>query len=163
MLLELPIVTFADLAALGLEVKVYCRSCHRSTRFDPVDPRLRDRRFVGARFRCTTVRRLWNASPPQPCGGTGHVHIAPAADRLIRPGQSVLHAEIHCPRCVPTWQIDQAPRHEAPWQEMFDRGARIRCPACRWSLTTIWHGHSGMPFTDSFQATLADALTSAGR
>ena len=40
MLVALPVRTFGDVAALGLNVAVHCPRCHRVTRIDPADIRL---------------------------------------------------------------------------------------------------------------------------
>ena len=52
-LVPLPVATFADLAAAGLEVQVWCLRCHTPRKVEIPADRL-SRRFAGARFRCQT-------------------------------------------------------------------------------------------------------------
>jgi hypothetical protein len=66
----LPIRTFGDIAALGLEVHVYCTSCHSWRRVDLQAERLRSRCVAGARFTCQATR--FDGST---CGGFGHPSI----------------------------------------------------------------------------------------
>jgi hypothetical protein len=151
MLHALPFTTFDELAALGLEVEIRCPSCYRVTKIDPADERLRDRPFTVTRFRCAGMRDYGFAHPRRPCEGLGHVHIRPPDATRIRPGQAIPWCSIACPRCVPYWEIDQAPRDQPPWQAIWAQpGARLACPTCRSVLTTVWHGGDGIPFTDGY-------------
>ena len=43
---------FSDLPALGVEVKVTCQKCGNQSIVDGTDPRIRNHRVVGARYRC---------------------------------------------------------------------------------------------------------------
>ena len=50
----LPFETFGEAAAFDLEVEVSCQ-CGRRVVIDGMAPAFRDRRIMGARFRCTTI------------------------------------------------------------------------------------------------------------
>ena len=73
----LPISTFGDVAVYGLQLEVYCQTCHEVTIFDATAPALRSRRLMGARFRCRKIRRaLWNDEWVV-CEGFGRPTIGP--------------------------------------------------------------------------------------
>jgi Zn finger protein HypA/HybF involved in hydrogenase expression len=148
-----PFRTFDEIAALGLEVHVYCPSCHRQT--GPIDlghDRLRGRAFSATRFVCSNNRTYGTAHPPRACGCLGYVMIKPGARDLIPPGRSIPWCSIECPRCVPYWEVSQAARHLPPWNRIWTRpGVRVACPACGSPLTTVWHGADGVPFTPGFR------------
>jgi hypothetical protein len=50
----LPFKRFGEAATFDLEVEVSCR-CGRRVVIDGMAPAFRDRRIMGARFRCTTI------------------------------------------------------------------------------------------------------------
>src|SRR5882757_3762077 len=102
MLHPLPFITFAELAALGLEAHVYCPSCYTTRRVDPSADQLRDRCFAGTRFRCTHVR--WNG---ETCSGLGQITIRPA--ELLPVGGGADLAFLWCDRCLPRWEINHIP------------------------------------------------------
>lgn len=52
MLLAPPFTIFDQIAALGLEVEIYCHQCHHRAKADPAGALLRGKRFVDVRFRC---------------------------------------------------------------------------------------------------------------
>jgi hypothetical protein len=151
MLHALPFTTFREIAVLGFGVEIHCPSCYRVTKIDPADQRLRDRPFAVTRFRCTGMRDLGSAHPLRPCQQLGHIHVTPPDAERIRPGRSIPWCSIACHRCVPVWQIDQAPKHLPPWNVILAKsGARLACPTCRSVLNTTWHGGDGIPFTDGY-------------
>jgi hypothetical protein len=82
----LPVVTFADLAAFGLEVHVWCPRCHTMRRATIPAEKLRTR-FAGAAFRCH-------------CGAPGYPSFRQARtgpkDRATR--SWICTARIACPR-----------------------------------------------------------------
>jgi hypothetical protein len=145
-----PFRTFDEIAALGLEVSVYCSSCYRERGpIDLTDARLRGKPFAGTRFVCSSIRRYGSAAPPRACGTLGHLIIRPPARDRIPPGRSIPWCSISCPRCVPCWEVNQAAKHLPPWDKIWtEPGVRLACPACRSTLTTSWQGGDGIPYTD---------------
>jgi ribosomal protein S27E len=138
--------TFGELAAHGLEVEVRCPGCYRVAKIDRADDRLHDRPFAGARFNCTGMRDFGSAHLPRPSLQLGHIHIRQPDTTRIRPDQAIPWCSIACPRCVPCWEIDQAPRDQPPWQAIWAHpGARLACPTCRSVLTRSWSGGDGIP------------------
>jgi hypothetical protein len=65
----LPFTTFGEAAAFDFEVEVRCR-CRRCVRIDGAAEAFRDRRIMGARFRCTTI--LPHGAP---CTGEPSIYI----------------------------------------------------------------------------------------
>jgi hypothetical protein len=108
----LPITTFGEIAALGLEAEVHCSSCYRQTKVDMADRRLNDRVFAAAPFRCSGMRDRGFAVPLQPCGAPGFVYIKPAV--LLPVGGEVTLIFLSCPRCVPPWFIEHMPADRPP-------------------------------------------------
>jgi hypothetical protein len=153
-MLALPFTTFDQVAALGLEVEIYCRRCHHQAKADPASPQLRGKRFVDVRFRCHQTVKLWTAEPARRCDSLGCLTIKPPADKAIRPGQSILHAYVGCGTCVPGWSIAQARRDDPLWKPIWDKEGprnRIGCPGCGHKLITHWSGHDGIPYTDGWK------------
>jgi hypothetical protein len=72
-LVPLPVSTFGEIAALGLEVHVWCLRCKRARPLPLNLPGLHVRPFAGARFRCT--RTLWDGAI---CNAGGYPTIRPA-------------------------------------------------------------------------------------
>ena len=144
-----PFRTFDQIAALGLEVAVYCASCHRHV--GPID--LADARLKGWPF----SRRALRLQPDPPAFrrrtrralcSLGALYIRPRPGDRIPPQAAVPWCSIACPRCVPYWEVEQAARHLPPWdQALQGAGGRLACPACRSPLATVWlgccrfHGH----------------------
>ena len=153
MLRAFPFRTFDEIAELGLEVSVYCPSCYRDRGpIDLTDERLRGRLFAGTRFVCSAMRSYGSAVAPRACGSLGHIIIRPPARDRVRAGQSIPWCSISCPRCVPTWEVNQAAKHLPPWDKIWtERGVQLACPACRSALTTSWQGGDGIPFTDGYR------------
>ena len=124
MLRALPFSTFGEIAALGLEVDVYCARCRAFRRLDLCNERLCHRCFAGAPFRC------WR------CGGPGFPKVRPA--ELMPVGGAVTLAYLFCRRCA--WEIDQAQLDRPPWSVSdLKSGDRFRCPGC--SGRVDWHIH----------------------
>lgn len=148
-----PFRTFDDIAAAGYSVDVLCSSCHRTVGpIDLTDARLIGRPFTAVRFTCSAEVRRWTAEPARICGCLGHLLIKPPSQDVISPRRSLPFCIIACPRCVPYWQVNQAPKHLAPWNRIFTfPGVRLACPACRSPLTTSWSGGEGIPFTDGYR------------
>jgi hypothetical protein len=121
-LVPLPLSTFSDVAALGLELHVWCPGC-KATR--PVDVKaLHARRFPGSRFRCAR------------CDSPGRPKVRPAvllpvggADRLAFPW---------CNAC--NWEAGHLPIDQEPWNVVNRApGDRFACPGCRRAVQ--WHIH----------------------
>src|SRR5262245_37687761 len=88
MLRAFPFRTFDEIAALDLEVEIYCPSCYRYVgRIDLTDARLRGRLFASARFVCGRVHRIYDAS--RVCGCLGHVVVRPRPADFIPPARSI--------------------------------------------------------------------------
>lgn len=68
-LVALPTRTFADVAAIGCGLRVYCPACYRQSEADLLSDILRDRPFFSTRFRCRGVPH----TTKQPCQSLGHV------------------------------------------------------------------------------------------
>jgi hypothetical protein len=145
MLRTFPFRTFDDIAALGLEVHIYCPSCYRYVGpIDLGDKRLRGRSFIGARFTCQQALRIYNDAR-QVCGCLGHVIVRPRPADFIPPNKSTPWCSISCPRCVPTWEVSQAARHLHSWNGIWtEPGVRLACSVCRSVLTTSWSGLEGV-------------------
>ena len=106
------------------------------------------------RWPCSTVRQIWTAHPPQPCGGLGKLYIRPPKEIEVLPGEVGPYSSLNCPRCIPNWEITQARRDIEPWKSMWDRERRgVACPRCRGRLATSWSGEAGRPFTQSYGET----------
>jgi hypothetical protein len=73
MLRPLPFTTFGEMAALGLNAKVYCPSCYEHRPINPTAEHLRVRCFATTRFRCTKIRYTGNV-----CCCAGSVAIEPS-------------------------------------------------------------------------------------
>jgi len=58
-LVPLAVSTFGEIAALGLEIHVWCQRCKQQRLVPLNSPSLYARVFAGSRFRCT--RTLWDA------------------------------------------------------------------------------------------------------
>jgi hypothetical protein len=153
MLRAFPIWTFDEIAALQLEVEIYCPACYRYVGpIDLADRRLHGKPFAGTRFRCTRVRQPYSALPPTVCGCLGHVVVRPRPTDFIPPAKSIPWCSISCPRCVPGWEISQAAPHLPPWRGLVGKpGVRMTCPACRSQLTTSWSGGDGIPHPDGYE------------
>jgi phage FluMu protein Com len=153
MLRAFPFRTFDEIAELGLEVHVYCPRCYRYVGpIDLSDERLRGRPFTSARFVCGQTHRIYDASPLRVCGCLGQIIVRVRPADVIPPGKSVPWCEVSCPRCVPYWSVSQAAKHLPPWNRIWTQpDVRVACPACRSTLTTVWHGGDGVPFTDSYR------------
>jgi hypothetical protein len=153
-LLSLPYTTFDEVRARGLEVVVYCSACRRKAAIDLDDPRLAGKSFAaGVRFTCSAVVQRWTADLPVICGSAASLHVRPPPARRLKPSQAILHCAISCPRCRPSWTIDEARRDDPVWKPMFERPRRhgFRCPACHAGLHLRWHGWDGEPFTDGYR------------
>jgi hypothetical protein len=124
-LVPLPVSTFGETAALGLEVHVWCFHCKRARPIPLNSPALYARIFAGARFRCT--RTLWDGSV---CNAGGHLTIRPST--LLPAGQDVGMADISCGRCVPPWRALQIDPKREPWR--VAPGQALACPGCRQRL-----------------------------
>ena len=120
-LVTLPVTTFADIAAVGLELWVWCMRCKQDRRVE-IAAALAARPFAGARFRCTRV--LWDGSV---CGAGGCPTIRPA--NLLPTGQDAGAADLYCDRCVPPWRALQVDAQGPPWK--LGPGQAFRCPGCR--------------------------------
>ena len=133
MLRAFPFRIFDEIAELGLEVSVYCPSCYRERGpIDLNDERLSGRAFTGTRFVCSAMRSCGSAVPPRTCGSLGHIIIRPPARDRVRAGQSIPWCSISCPRCVLTWEVNQAAKHLPPWNRIWTRPCvQLACPACR--------------------------------
>ncbi len=131
-----PIVTFADMEGLGLQLQVWCLGCKRYAEVD-LSGSLAHRLFAGARFRC---RR---------CGSVGAPSLAPV--ERLPPGSAVLHADVFCQRCVPSWEVREVRFDKPPWSALDVRRQRYACPGCGALVDWIWYGRSGMPFTNAFR------------
>jgi hypothetical protein len=151
MLRVFPFRTFDEIAALGLQVEIYCGGCYRYVGpINLADPRLHGRLFVSTRFVCSRTRRIYNES--RVCGCLGHIVVRPRPADFIPPARSIPWCSISCPRCVPTWEISQAAKHLPPWNAIWtDPDIRLAWPACRSPLTTSWSGGEGIPHTDGYQ------------
>lgn len=163
MLRPFPLRTFDEIAALGLEVEVYCASCYRHVGpIDLTDVRLKGRCFAGARFVCSRIRRRFDATPAERCGSLGALYIRPRPGDRIPPRAARPWCSIACPRCVPYWEVEQAARHLPPWDQAL-KGADVRlaCPACRSALTTAWSGLEGVPHTDGYRCPIPPPSTPA--
>jgi hypothetical protein len=114
----LPFSTFGEIAALGLEVHVWCMRC-KSTRRVDITPAMHARHFAGARFRCERV--MWDG---QVCGSFG----ARSIRRPERLPTGTVCADLCCGQCVPPWEILDVDHRSAPWA--LPTGDRFRCPSC---------------------------------
>jgi hypothetical protein len=171
-LLALPFETFGEAAAFDLEVEVRCR-CRRCVRIDGAADAFRDRRIMGARFRCTTILPDGVA-----CAGSPEIYIGKrgrwsmnmgehsramrarqaASPIVVRPktfGEMVARGEVahlYCGDCIPGYTISSVLFDEAPWDRFLASPvARFRCPACRKGLTMHLHHEPGTPGTERFQ------------
>ena len=120
-LVSLPVRTFGDVPALGLELWVWCTRCKLNKRLD-IGPELAGRPFAGARFRCQRV--LWDGSI---CGAGGYATIRPP--HLLPTDEDIGTADLYCDRCVPPWQALQLDARQPPWK--LEAGQAFRCPGCR--------------------------------
>src|SRR5258707_3940457 len=84
----LPLRTFGDIVAHGLEVQVSGRQ---------------GQRFAGARFRCR-------------CGGFGCPSIRPPVPVQFAPGDMI--ADLYCGGCVPPWEIRDVRLDPPPWSTL---------------------------------------------
>ena len=133
MLHPLPFSTFGQIAALGLEVGVYCPGCFAERRIDPASEALRDRCFATIRFRCSRSR--WNGLT---CNAAGSVTIRPR--ELLKVGDPITLTFLFCNDCVPPWDIKRVQLDKPPWLiEGWKTGDRFQCPGCRGPVS--WHIH----------------------
>ena len=142
---SLPLTTFGDIAALGLEARAWCSSCKSWGRVDASDPRWAGRRFAGARLRCQ--KRRYDGVP---CGGFGHLSIVPA--ERINPASAIERVHLACGRCVPSWEILDVRLDLPPWSAItLGKGDRFCCPGCRGVV--MWHaqGGSSTPFSEGYR------------
>ena len=100
-LVPLAVSTFGEIAALELEVHVWCQRCKQQRPVPLNSPALYARVFAGSRFRCT--RTLWDGKV---CNGAGHPTIRPAT--LLPTDQDTGLADIYCDRCVPPWRAGRS-------------------------------------------------------
>jgi hypothetical protein len=124
-LVPLPVSTFGEIRALGLEAHVWCMRCKLDRPIALNSPTLYARAFAGARFRCT--RTLWDGAT---CNAGGYLTIRPPT--LLRAGQDVGMADIYCDRCVPPWRALQIDPKREPWR--VRPGQALACPGCRQRL-----------------------------
>jgi len=124
-LVPLAVATFGDVAALGLEVHVWCTRCKQSRPLPLNSPVLYARVLAGSRFRCT--RTLWGGSI---CNAGGIPTIRPAT--LLPTDQDAALADIYCDRCVPPWRGLQVDPKREPWRTK--PGHVLACPGCRQRL-----------------------------
>ena len=108
-LVPLPVSTFGEIAAQGLEVHVWCLRCKRARPVPLNSPALYARIFACARFRCT--RTLWDDSI---CNAGGVPTIRPPT--LLPTDQDAGMADIYCERCVPPWSILEVDASRQPWR-----------------------------------------------
>jgi hypothetical protein len=108
-LVDLPFRTFADIARLGLEVRVHCTRCNSSRRVE-IPASHADRLFAGQRFRCRAVVREVYGEGERVCGDGGTLSINPPQERHLLPGAGVRHVDLYCKRCMPYWQLRWASR-----------------------------------------------------
>ena len=156
MLRPFPFRTFDEIAALDLEVQIYCPKCYRyAGPIDLADPRLRGRVFTRTRFVCSRVRQLFDATPPAACGCLGSIVIRQRFADGIPPGRSIPWCSIACPTCVPYWEVSQAAPHLPPWNKVWTRpgGISLACPTCRSPVSTVWYGGRGVPYTEGYRLT----------
>ena len=147
---RLPFETFSEIAALGLEVHVWCTSCH-AHRIVPLSPAHAERRFAGARFRCTRQVQLYSAVSPHDCNGLGRLSIEPA--QRINPASSVHRVHLWCMNCRPAWQIVDVRLDQPPWSEVpLGRGDQFQCPACGRAVGMDHQGGPGIPYTEGYRA-----------
>jgi hypothetical protein len=119
----LPFTTFGDIAALGLEARAWCSSCKSWGCIDTSDPRWSGRRFAGTRLRCQ--KRRYDGAP---CGGLGHLSIAPV--ERINPASAIECVHLTCGRCVPSWEILDVRLDLPPWSAItLGKGDRFCCRA----------------------------------
>ena len=85
----LPFTTFGEIAALGFLAQVYCIGCKHWGQIDAADPRWANRRFAGARLRCTQIRYDGVA-----CRSPGQLSIRPADGMDPIVGQQ--YADLSC-------------------------------------------------------------------
>ena len=124
-LVPLAVSTFGEIAALGLEVHVWCQRCKQERPVPLNSPALYARVLAGSHFRCT--RTLWDGSI---CNGAGCAAIRPAT--LLPGGQDDSMANIYCDRCVPPWRALQVDPKREPWR--VTPGHVLVCPGCRQRL-----------------------------
>ncbi len=154
MLFDLPFSTFAELPDQGLVAVLYCVGCRRQAEIDIDDARLQGKSVCGrVRFRCTNVVTLWDAVPGHVCGTVACVTVRPPDGQRIKPNASILHCEMACPSCRPSWRIEDVRRLAEPWKPLFDdtRFKGFRCPTCRAKLNMRWSGFNGIPCTDGYR------------
>jgi hypothetical protein len=120
-LVPLSVATFGDVAALGLEVHVWCTRCKQSRPLPLNSPVLYARVLAGSRFRCT--RTLWSGSI---CNAGRIPTIRPAT--LLPTDQDAGLADIYCDRCVPPWRALQVDPKREPWRTK--PGHVLACPGC---------------------------------
>jgi hypothetical protein len=106
-IVPLPVATFAELDAFGLEVHVWCPRCHTWGRPTIPAEKLR-RRFAGVSFRCSA------------CKAPGYPSFRPGPHAPNRQGDTI--TDLYCPRCLPTWEMLDV---------RFDQTQSWACPGCR--------------------------------
>jgi hypothetical protein len=107
----LPFETFGEAAAFDLEVEVSCQ-CGRCVVIDGMAPAFRDRRIMGARFRCTTILPHGVA-----CTGLPSIYI-----RKRGRGRWTMTCPFRARR-TPVWEGNKAPRQAPRWLCKLRRGA----------------------------------------
>jgi hypothetical protein len=171
MLRPLPFTTFGEAAAFDLEVEVSCH-CGRRVVIDGTTEGFRDRRIMGARFKCTTI--LPHGAP---CAGLPSFDIRKRGregwslgdhSRAIRArqekapidakpgafGQFVARGEVaflYDIGCVPNYTISMVEFDEPPWDQFLDKPwGRFICPGCRKPLEMHAAYGPGTPATERF-------------
>ena len=115
----LPFTTFGEIAALGFEAQVYCIGCKQWGQIEATGPRWSNRRFAGARLRCTRLRYDGSA-----CRSAGQLSMRPADGTAPIVGQQ--YADLSCVHCVPPREIRDVRFDHPPWS-----AGRFKCPGCR--------------------------------
>jgi hypothetical protein len=139
MLHSLPFKTFGEIAALGLQAKIYCPGCHEHRPIDPAAEHLRDRCFATTRFRCTKTRYTGDI-----CGCHGSVEIEPTV--LLPVGGEDPLAFLSCGTCLPPWEINYVPIDRPQWSVVKrERDDRFKCPGCQRAVAWRIHGPTWRP------------------
>jgi hypothetical protein len=133
------LVTFGEIAALGLKASIYCSGLYEHCRIDPIAEHLRDRYFARARFRRTKLRYTGAV-----CGCLGSVAIEPSV--LLPVGGEETLAFLYCGTCLPSWEINHVPIDKPPWSRLNRKSNdRFRCPGCGKAVAWRIHGPSWRP------------------
>jgi hypothetical protein len=167
----LPFCTFGEAAAFDLEVEVTCR-CRRCVVVDAAAVAMRDRRIMGARFKCTTL-----LPHGEPCAGTPSLLIRRRGTagmtvpdhssalrarqranpvRVVRGsfGEMVARGEIaflYDQACVPGYTVAMIAFDLSPWDRFLGKPwGDFLCPGCRRPLKMHCHKGAGTPATERF-------------